>query len=74
MPHLFYTNLNFEDDDDNVQLSTFVKGVDIKLTPKFLDCILHIPDHGLTLSEIEMIDEEVFSCIYLPGQGPPTHD
>ena len=55
-----YSNLNFEDNDDNVQLTTLVKGVEIKLTPKSLGCILHIPYHGLTLSEIEMIDEEVF--------------
>ena len=58
--HLFYTNLNFENNDDNVQLTTLVKGVKIKLTPKSLGRILHIPYHGLTLSEIEMIDEEVF--------------
>ena len=69
--HLFYTNLNFEDNDDNVQLSTLVKGVDIKLTPKSLGRIFHIPYHGLTLSKIEMTNGEVYSCIYLPGQGPP---
>ena len=69
--HLFYTNLNFEDNDDNVQLSTLVKGVDIKLTLKSLGRILNIPYHGLTLNEIEMTDEKVFSYIYLSGQGPP---
>ena len=68
-----YTNLNFEDNDDNVQLSTLVKGIDIKLTPKSLGRILYIPYHGLTLSKIEMTDEEVVSRIYLPDQGPP-HD
>ena len=62
--------MNFEDNDDNVQLSTLVKGVEIKLTPKSLGRILHIPFHGLTLSEIEMTDDKVFSRIYLPGQGP----
>ena len=43
----------------------------IKLTPKSIGCILHILYHGLTLSEIEMTNEEVFSRIYLPSQGPP---
>jgi len=68
--HLFYTNLNFEDNDDNVQLSTLVKSVHIKLNPKSLGCIFHIYYHSLTLSEIEMTDEEVFSRIYLLSQRP----
>ena len=63
--------MNFKDNDDNVQLSTLVSGVDIKLIPKSLSCILHIPYHGLTLNEIEMTDEKVFSYTYLPGQGHP---
>jgi len=69
--HLFYTILNFEDNDDNFQLSTLVKGVNIKLTPISLDRILNIPYHGLNLSEINMTGEEVSSRIYLSGQGPP---
>jgi len=65
--YLFYINLNYEDNDDTVILSTFVKGVEIKMTPRSLGRILCIPSHGLTLSEIEMNDDEVFSQIYLPS-------
>ena len=71
MIHLFYTNLSYEDNDDNVQLSTLIKGVDIKLAPKSLGRILNISYHGLNLSEIDMTDEEVSSRIYLLGQGQP---
>ena len=51
-------------------LSTLVKGVEIKMTLRSLGRILCIPSHGLTLSGIEMNDDEVFSRIYLRGQGP----
>jgi len=66
--HLFYTNLTYEDNDDTVQLCSLVKGVHIKLTPKSLGRILSIPYHDLSLSDIEMNDEEVFSYIFLSGQ------
>jgi len=68
--YLFYTNLNYEDNDDNVMLSILLKAVEIRMTPRSLGRILHISSHGLTLSEIEMNNDEVFSRIYLPGQGP----
>jgi len=71
--HFFYITLNFEDNGDNVQMTTLDKGVEIKLTSESLGHILHIPYHGLILSEIEMTNEKVFSHIYLPDQGPP-HD
>ena len=51
-------------------LFTLVKGVEIKMTPQSLGRIFCIPSHGLTFSEIGMDDDEVFSRIYLPGQGP----
>ena len=51
--------------------STLVNGVNIELTPKSLEKILNIPHQGLTLNEIKMNDDEVFSRIYLPGQSPP---
>ena len=53
-------------------LSTLVNGVDIELTPKSLGKILNIPYQGLTLNEVLMNDDEVFSRIYLPGQDPPV--
>ena len=34
--YLFYTNLNYEDNDDNIILSTLVKGIEIKMTPRSL--------------------------------------
>ena len=34
--HLVYTNFTYEDNDDIVQLSSLVKGVHVKLTPKSL--------------------------------------
>ena len=54
--YLFYTNFSYEDNDDNVMLSTLVKGIKIQLTPKSLSRILHIPYHDLNLSEIEMTE------------------
>jgi len=57
--NLFFTNLIHEDDDNSVQLSTLVNGIDIELTPKSLGKILNIPYQGLTLNEIEMTDDEV---------------
>jgi len=48
-----------------------VKGVHVKLTPKSLGRILSIPYHGLSLNDIDVDDKEVFSCIFLPDQGPP---
>jgi len=69
--YLFYTNLSYEDNNDNVLLIILVKGIEIKLTSKSLSHILNILYHGLTLSEIEMTNEEVFFRIYLHGQGPP---
>jgi len=54
-----------------VLLSTLVNGVDIELTPKSLEKILDISYQGLSLNEIELNDDEVFSRIYLPGQDPP---
>jgi len=68
--YLFLTNLNYEDNDDNVILFTLIKGVKIQLTSWSLGHILHNLSYGLTLSEIEMTDDEVFTRIYLPGQGP----
>jgi len=34
--HLFYTNLTYKDNDDNIHIYSLVKGVNIKLSPKFL--------------------------------------
>jgi len=70
--HLFYTNLTFEDNDDNVHIYSPVKGVHIKLSPKSLGRILFIPYHDLSLNDIDMDDDdEVLSNIFLPGQGLP---
>ena len=52
-------------------LSTLAIGININLTLKSLGKILNIPSHSVTLNEIEMDDEKVFSRIYLLGQGPP---
>ena len=71
MNHLFYTNLTYEDNDDNVHIYSLVKGVHIKLSPKSLRRILSIPYHGLSLNDIDMDDDEVLSNILLPGQGLP---
>jgi len=50
--HLFYTNLTYEDNDDNVHIHSLIKDVHIKLSPKFLGRILFIPYHGLSLNDI----------------------
>ena len=34
--HLFYTNLTYEDNEDDVHIYSMVKGVNIKLSPKSL--------------------------------------
>jgi len=54
-----------------VLLSTLFNGVDIEFTRKSLGKILNIPYQGLTLNENDLNDDEVFSMIYMPGQGPP---
>ena len=69
--HLFYTNLPYEDNDDNVHINSLVKGVHIKLSPKSLGRILFIPYHDLSLNDINMDDDEVLSNIFLLGQGLP---
>jgi len=69
--YLFYTNLSYEDNDDNVQLTTLVKGNEIKLTPKSLGRIINISYHSLNLSEIEMINDEVFSRTIFPVKVHP---
>ena len=69
--HLFYTNSTYEDNDTSVQISSLVKGVHIKLTPKSLGRIFSISYHGPSLNDIDMDDEEVLSHIFLFGQGPP---
>ena len=71
MIHLFYTNLTYEDNDDNIHIYSLIKGVHIKLSPKSLGRILSILYHALSLNDIEMDDDEVLSHIFLPGQGPP---
>ena len=67
----FYTNLTYEDNDDNVHIYSLVKGVHIKLSSKSLGCILSIPYHGLSLNDIDIADDEVLSNIFLSGQGLP---
>jgi len=69
--HLFYTNLTYEDNDDNVHIYSLVKGVHIKLSPKSLGRILLISYHGLSLNDIDMDDAEVLSNMFLPDQGLP---
>ena len=69
--YLFYTNLTFEDNEDDVHIYSLVKGINLKLSPKSIGRILSIPFHGLLLDEIIMDDEEVLSNIFLPGQGLP---
>ena len=69
--HLFYINLTYEDNDDNVHIYSLVKGVNIKLSPKFLGRIFSIPYHGLSINDIDMVDAEVLSNMFLPGQGLP---
>jgi len=67
--HLFYTNLTYEDNDDNVHIYSLVKGFHIKLSLKSLGRILSIPYHGLSFNDIDMNDDEVLSNIFLLGQG-----
>jgi len=69
--HLFYTNLTYEDNEDDVHIYSMVKGVNIKLSPKSLDRIFSIPYHDLSINDINMDDAEVLSNIFLPGQGLP---
>ena len=69
--YLFYTNLTYEDNEDDVHIYSLVKGINIKLSPKSIGRILSIPFHGLLLDDITMDDEEVLSSIFLPGQGLP---
>jgi len=52
-------------------ISSLVKGVYIKLTPKSLGRIFSIPYHNLSLNDIDMDDEEVLSHVFLPDQGSP---
>ena len=67
--NLFYTNLTFEDNEDDVHIYSLVKGINIKLSPKSIGRILSIPYNGLLLNDIEMDNAEVLSSIFLPGQG-----
>ena len=67
----FYTNLTFEDNEDDVHIYSFVKGMNIKLSPKSIGRILSISYHGLSINDINMDDAEVLSSIFLSGQGLP---
>ena len=69
--HLLYTNLTYEDNDDDVHIYSMVKGVNIKLSSKFLGHIFSIPYHSLFINDINMDDAEVLSNMFLPGQGLP---
>ena len=69
--YLFYTHLNYEDNENATYLETFVKGVNIKLSIKQIGRILSIPYSGLTLDEIVMDDEDILNQIFLPGQHLP---
>jgi len=55
---------------DVESLNTLVKGTEIELEIKSIGKILHISYKGLSLSEIDMSDDEILSKIFLPGQGP----
>ena len=69
--HLFYTNLTYEDNDENVHIYSMVKCVNIKLSPKSLGHIFSVPYHGQSINDINMDDAEVLSNMFLPCQGLP---
>ena len=69
--HLFYTNLTYEDNEDDVHIYSMVKGINIKLSPKSIGRIFLISYHGLSINDINMDDAEVLSNIFFPGQGLP---
>ena len=69
--YLFYTHINYEDNENATYLESFVKGVNFKLTIKQIGRILSIPYSGLTLDEIVMDDEDILNQIFLPGHHLP---
>ena len=71
MIHLFYTNLTYEDNEDDVHIYSMIKGVNIKLSPKSLGRIFSIPYHGLSINDISMDDAKVLLNMFLSGQGLP---
>jgi len=69
--YLFYTHLNYEDNENASYLESYVKGVYFKLTIKQIGRILSIPYTGLTLDEIVMDDDDILNQIFLPGHHLP---
>jgi hypothetical protein len=71
--YLFYTNLSLESSTTNIDfISSLVKGIEIKLTPKDIGDILHIPSDGASLTEVIMNDQDILTNhIFLPGKGLP---
>ena len=63
--HLFYTNLTYEDNEDDVHIYSMVKGVNIKLSPKSLGRIFSVPYYSLSFNDIKMDDAEVFDWLLM---------
>jgi len=70
---LFFTNLEYETSTTNrCYLSSLVKGIEIKLTPKIIGKILNIPSSGAHLTDIIMNDQNILqNHIFLPGKNLP---